>query len=251
MKSVLETRTDGTKSNSELIEVLGDGYVRLPYEDGRPLVMGSDLSVVNAARASFAKESTEFSNADQRLLAFLIREGHTAPFRHAFFTLEIKAPLVIARQWWKYVVGSDHSINGWSEASRRYITMEPEFYIPQEWRSSPENRKQGSGDVIEDKELAAYHTIKLMKRVEQGLADYEQAMADGVCAEQARLFLHAYSMHTVWRWSASLQSLCLFLRERLAEDAQSEMRAYANAVFELLSPYFPVSISSIVNNRGA
>lgn len=106
--------------------------------------MGTDLSVVNAARASFAKESEELSSKDARLIDFLIRENHMSPFRHAFMTFEIKAPLMVARQHWKYVVGSDHTMDSWNESSRRYITMEPEFYIPEanQWRMAPEDKNR-------------------------------------------------------------------------------------------------------------
>ncbi|HYF47656.1 MAG TPA: FAD-dependent thymidylate synthase, partial [Acidimicrobiales bacterium] len=123
------------------IDVLNAGYVRLVDR------MGSDLSVANAARVSFAKESAwiedddgEFvrrvlAEKDRRLIRFLARNGHTSPFRHAFATLEVKAPLFVARQWWKYVVGSDHTMDGWNEVSRRYVEDEPEFYVPREWRA--------------------------------------------------------------------------------------------------------------------
>jgi len=101
--------------------------------------MGSDLSVVNAARASFGKEVTELGTKDARLIDFLARENHMSPFRHAFITFEFKAPLMVARQHWKYVVGSDHTMDSWNESSRRYVTMEPEFYYPsaEEWRLAP------------------------------------------------------------------------------------------------------------------
>ena len=90
------------------IQVLDKGYVRLVD------TMGSDLSVVNAARASFAKESLELDQKDVHLIDFLIRENHMSPFRHAFATFEFKAPLMVARQHWKYVVGSDHTMDSWN-----------------------------------------------------------------------------------------------------------------------------------------
>ncbi len=98
---------------SEIINVLDNGYVRLVD------IMGNDLSVANAARASFAKESTELTPGDERLINFLVRENHMSPFRHAFMTFEFKAPLMVARQHWKYIVGSDHTMDGWNESSRR------------------------------------------------------------------------------------------------------------------------------------
>lgn len=117
------------------INVLDRGYVRLVDH------MGSDLSVVNSARVSYAKQSKELSPNDTKLIQFLAREGHTSPFRHATVQLEFYAPLMVARQHWKYVVGSDHTMDAWNEASRRYITIDVENYVPQplQWRSKPEH----------------------------------------------------------------------------------------------------------------
>lgn len=109
------------------IKVLNEGYVRLVDH------MGSDLTVANAARVSYAKQSFELSDRDIKLIKFLAREGHTSPFRHAITQFEVYAPLMVARQWWKYVVGSAHyegtgdSLEAWNESSRRYITEEPVF----------------------------------------------------------------------------------------------------------------------------
>lgn len=106
--------------------ILDKGYVRLVDS------MGSDLTIVNAARASFAKESHELNEKDERLIKFLAENEHTSPFRHAVLQFEIKAPLMVARQWWKYIIGSSHlegsqeSLNAWNESSRRYVTEEPD-----------------------------------------------------------------------------------------------------------------------------
>ena len=224
-------------NENKLITVLNNGYVRLVD------IMGSDLSVVNAARASFAKESKEMTVNDGRLLDFLVRENHMSPFRHAFMTFEIKAPLMVARQHWKYVVGSDHTMDSWNESSRRYITMDPEFYIPanDQWRLAPDNKKQGSGGPI-DPWTGSLLTQQLQDYISQGEALYSMAMENGVAAEQARLFLPAYGMHVVYRWSASLQSVALFLNQRLAEDSQKEIQEYARAVYSLIVDKFPVCI---------
>jgi thymidylate synthase (FAD) len=231
------------KMNSDLnkIDVLENGYVRLVDH------MGSDLSVVNAARASFAKESHEFSTQDARLIDFLARENHMSPFRHAFLTFEFKAPLMVARQHWKYVVGSDHTMDSWNESSRRYVTMEPEFYIPKadEWRLAPEDKKQGSAGLC-DPFMGATLSEQLSRYIEQGEAFYNLAMESGIAPEQARLFLPAYSMHVVYRWSCSLQSLCLFLVQRLEEQSQEEIRVYAEATLALVKDLYPISIKALV-----
>jgi len=171
---------------NKIIDVLDKGYVRLVDK------MGSDLSVVNAARASFAKESNEMSKNDARLIDFLARENHMSPFRHVFVTLELKAPLMVARQHWKYVVGSDHTMDSWNESSRRYVTMDPEFYIPkvEEWRLAPEDKKQGSQGLA-DPFAGSLLTDSLVRYAEQGEALYNMAMDNGIAPEQARLFLPA------------------------------------------------------------
>ena len=219
------------------INVLDKGYVRLVDH------MGSDLSVVNAARASFQKESEEFSNQDGRLITFLARENHMSPFRHAFMTFEFKAPLMVARQHWKYVVGSDHTMDSWNESSRRYITMDPDFYTPlkEDWRLAADDKKQGSGGPI-DPLTGAFFTDSLISYMEKGEALYNAALERGIAPEQARLFLPAYGMYVVYRWSCSLQSLALFLDQRLKEDSQVEIQKYAEAVRTLAVPKFPVSI---------
>lgn len=226
------------------IQVLDKGYVRLVD------TMGSDLSVVNAARASFAKESLELDKKDVHLIDFLIRENHMSPFRHAFATFEFKAPLMVARQHWKYVVGSDHTMDSWNESSRRYVTIEPEFYVPavDEWRLAPDNKKQGSGGPI-GPWIGSVLTDELNRYIEQGEALYAMAMDNGVAAEQARLFLPAYGMYVVYRWTCSLQSIALFLNQRLDEGSQVEIRDYARAVLSLIQPEFPISIGGLVDIR--
>ncbi|WP_157349621.1 FAD-dependent thymidylate synthase [Bacillus sp. EE-W1] len=227
------------------INVLDKGYVRLADS------MGCDLSVVNSARVSYDKESTELTDKDIRLIKFLAREEHTSPFRHATLQFEIYAPLMVARQHWKYIVGSDHTMDAWNESSRRYVTEEPTFYIPvgDEWRTAPENSKQGSGESIST-ELGNKATERLVMHIDRSIAEYEEAIKHGICAEQARLFLPAYGMYVRYYWTASLQSVVHFLNQRLAHDAQLEIQSYAKAVLELTKEQFPVSIDELVNGCG-
>jgi thymidylate synthase (FAD) len=235
------------KSQTNQINLLNNGYVRLVSS------MGSDLSVVNAARASYAKESFEVDEKDKKLIKFLAKEGHWSPFRHAFLTFEFKAPLMVARQHWKYVVGSDHTMDSWNESSRRYITSDPDFYIPEadRWRLSPENSKQGSGDFM-DIESGRQLTSKLIETLNYCMDNYEAALNDmDVAPEQARLFLPAYGMNVMYRWSCSLQSVGLFLKQRLHDTAQYEISLYAKAVHSLVEPIFPISINSIMEFHDA
>ncbi len=226
------------------IDVLDHGYVRYVKH------MGSDLDVINSAKVSFDRESTTFGEREARLLAFLMREEHSSVFRHSAITFEVYAPLLIARQWWKYAVASTHLDDqmGWNESSRRYVTETPEFYIPgvNEWRSAPDNRKQGSGDPVPEG-MGALLTGNLLRYVEQGLAFYDAALLDGVAAEQARLFLPAYGLYVRWRWTASLGAVIHFLHQRLEHDAQKEIQLYSEAVRDLLGEHFPVTVEAILN----
>lgn len=223
------------------IDVLDKGYIRLVD------TMGNDLSIVNAARVSYDKESKlnedgSLSTSDQRLLKFLIKENHTSPIRHAAMTFEVYAPLMVARQWWKYAVASTHvdDQNGWNESSRRYITEEEQFYVPgsTQWRSAPENSKQGSGEPITSG-WGNHFTMALNKAIEEGEENYKRALEHNIAPELARLFLPAYGMYVRWRWTVSLHGVLNFLEQRLEHDAQSEIRDYAVATKELVKDKFP------------
>jgi thymidylate synthase (FAD) len=243
------TNINGKQVETPIIDLLDKGYVRLEAITGR------DLSTVNSARVSYDKKSYEFTERDKKLIRFLAKHGHTSPFRHAFVTFEVYAPLMIARQWWKYIVGSDHSgddffrdpFTAWNESSRRYVTEEPQFYVvaPDKWRSAPENSKQGSGEPL-PYEVGKGLTRALIEIHDLGLRRYEEAMALGACAEQARLFLPAYGLYVRWYWSASLQGVAHMLNQRLAHDAQAEFQMYARAVYDLMVEHFPVSIEELV-----
>lgn len=216
------------------IDVLDKGYVRLVDH------MGSDLSIVNAARVSYDKESAEFSDRDARLLQFLMDHDHTSPLRHAALTFEVYAPLMVARQWWKYAVGSTYidDQNGWNESSRRYVTENEEFYEKFTWRSAPENSKQGSGDDL-DPTTSSMWTMILDQYLRHSEALYFRAINAGIAPEQARLFLPANGLYVRWRWTVSLASLIHFLDQRLGHDAQFEISQYALAVRELAQPLYP------------
>ena len=226
------------------IDVLRDGYVIL--QD----TMGSDLSVVNSARVSYNKKKNELDKKDDGLINFLAREGHTSPFRHAALQFEVYAPLMVARQWWKYITGSTHqqdNMTAWNESSRRYITEDVKIYNPSfnEWREKPENSKQGSGGYIDEVD-GTYLSSQLLSYIDQGEIMYKQAMDMGVAPEQARLFLPAYGMYVRWYWTTSLLGVVHFLNERLASDAQMEIQQYAKAIKELTENKFPKSLEALL-----
>lgn len=230
--------TLGHEANT--IPVLDKGYVKLVDH------MGSDLKVVNAARISFDKWVNEMTPGDAKLIHFLAREDHLSPMRHSTMSFVVRAPLMIARQHFKYVVNSDHSSGqSWNENSRRYITEAEEFYIPkpEQWRSAPENKKQGSGGPV-PLDIGSLAFQMLMEDVERQEAHYKWALDNDICPEQARLFLPAYGLYITYMWTASLQAVMHFLHQRLAHDSQEEMQAYAQAVSRLAQPLFPVTFDA-------
>ena len=239
MKSIQAKRLlSWRRLNLEKINVLDEGYVRLVD------TLGSDASVVNAARVSYDKEIELMDEKDEKLMVWLWKNGHTSPFRHAALTFEVYAPLFVARQWWKYAVASSHvdDQNGWNESSRRYITENEQFYVPLpgQWRSKPENSKQGSGDPV-DVELGSKYFVELVKLIGEGTHLYHEAMDDGIAPELARLFLPAYGMYVRWRWTTSLHGAIHFIQQRVEHDAQVEIQDYAKAVRQLMATAFPTT----------
>lgn len=236
-----------TDNITQVINVLDNkGYVRLVD------VMGDDCTVANAARVSFDKRTEELTEGDERLIAFLAREGHDSPFRHAVLQFEVYAPMMVTRQWEKYLIGSNNSEFGSrNESSRRYITENEEFYIPErhEWRSKPEaSIKQGSGAPL-DEYTGEWFTRELAEYIDKGEHLYNIAMQHGIAPEQARLFLPAYGLHVRFRWTATLQTVAHLIQQRTADDAQYEFRLYAEAVRDLTEPHFPVSLRELLKER--
>lgn len=225
------------------IDCLDKGYVRLVDH------MGSDVSAVNAARVSFDKESKEFTEKDEKLLKYLAAHGHTSPFRHAFVSLELYAPLMVCRQLWKYCVASSHieSSQAWNEVSKRYTAENTEFTVPRpgEWRSAPTDKKQGSGEPI-DYDLGRKFTTMLEMSQVAGENLYNEAMKAGICAEQARLFLPAYGLYVRWRWAGSLAMFLHVLDQRLHHDAQKETQEYAKAIATIVKELYPSAYQAFV-----
>jgi len=227
---------------TEKITVLNNGYVRLVDK------LGGDITTVNSARVSMDKATDVMRPQDERLVGYLAKHDHTSPSRHGVMQFEILAPLMIARQWMKYVVGSVHQdpLFAWNESSRRYVTEEPQFYLPkpEEWRSKSADVKQGSGEPA-DNLIGIKHTKRLRETIHRGVINYEQAMEDGICAEQARLYLPAYGLMVRWYWTASVQSVSHMINQRVAPESQYEFQLYAKAVHTLATEHFPLSVSAL------
>jgi thymidylate synthase (FAD) len=201
--------------------------------------MGSDLSVVNAARVSFAKTSqwesipeagpTEglLKYEDERLISYLAKHDHWSPFGHASAQFHIKAPVFVARQLVKHQVGLV-----WNEVSRRYVDYEPEFYEPTEWRLAAENKKQGSSDETVEYDISPLH--ENCKEV------YQYMLKDGIAPEMARMVL-PQSMMTEWYWSGTLMAFARVCNLRCKPDAQLETREICDDIDLAMSELFPHS----------
>jgi thymidylate synthase (FAD) len=186
--------------------------------------IGSDLTVVNAARVSFNKESQREKNGnindlrmeDKHLIKYLAKHGHWSPFSHCFLQFRIEAPLFVARQLVKHQVGL-----AWNEVSRRYVDYTPKFYTPQLWRKKADNVKQGSSDDTIDYHIGSY--------TRSAIAEYERMLDVGIAPEMARMVL-PQNMYTEWYWSGSLYAFSRVVNQRLDKTAQAETRYIADLI---------------------
>tara|TARA_R110000822_G_scaffold90103_5_gene208509 strand:- start:595 stop:1218 length:624 start_codon:yes stop_codon:yes gene_type:complete len=206
--------------------------------------MGSDLSVVNAARVSFGKKSDweealcgkVLSGKDVKLIHYLATHKHYSPFGHAFASFHVKAPIFVARQLVK------HEYLRWNEISRRYVDDEPEFYVPDVWRGRSDDKKQGSDGVV-DLMWGPEH------QYEKPLAVYNRMLECGVAPEQARMVLPQSTM-TEWYWSGSLDAFANMCKLRCASDTQYETRVVAEAISGVMSGLYPVSWAALTKKEG-
>ncbi len=190
--------------------------------------MGSDLSIVNAARVSFAKLHEEFDEkSDTRLINYLAKHNHWSPFGHASMQFHIKAPVFVARQLVKHQIGLT-----WNEVSRRYVDTEVEFYEPTEWRLAAENKKQGSSEETVKYNLAPAH--RFAKEC------YENMLNMGIAPEMARMVL-PQSMMTEWYWSGTLYAFARVCNLRCKPDAQKETQNVGWDIDKYARKLFPAS----------
>lgn len=201
--------------------------------------MGSDLTVVNCARVSFNKESTEFQEKDVKLINYLAKHGHWSPFAHCFLQFRISAPIFVARQLVKHQVGLS-----WNEVSRRYVKEAPTFYLPKAWRKAADNVKQGSSEEEIDDPYVEGDVEYLLEHIDYL---YNSLLERGVCPEQARMIL-PLSTYTEWFWSGSLMAFARVCKQRLDPHAQKETQEVARKIADLTQPLFPISWEALLNN---
>jgi len=201
--------------------------------------LDDDLTVVNAARASFGKQKEVFDEADAKLIRYLAKHQHIMPFAHPHIRFRIEAPIFVARQLAKHQVGGV-----WSEESRRYVDGEPDIYEPKTWRSRADNVKQGSGadlDAASRMMAGAVYDDAVSKAVQA----YEDMLRLGVAPEMARGVLPLASM-TTWIWTGSLLFFSRVCKLRLDAHAQAETREVAEEIAERCAEVFPVSWAALM-----
>lgn len=213
--------------------------------------MGSDLSVVNAARVSFGKKShceetrwvdmgdwcgdmPVVNDKDAKLIHYLAKHGHYSPFGHCFASFHIKAPIFVARQLVK------HEYLRMNEISRRYVDSEPEFYVPEVWRGRSKDKKQGSEGVVDYGVLVDYYDTCIFQ--------YKDMLDFGVAPEMARMVL-PQSMYTEWYWSGSMDAFANMCNLRLKEDTQYETRLVAQQIDKVMGELYPVSWKALVHGE--
>lgn len=201
--------------------------------------MGSDKTVVNAARVSFAKQieghRVGLSQKDEKLIKYLAEHEHWSPFAHASLQFRIKAPVFVARQLVKHQVGLV-----WNEVSRRYVDDEPEFYIPFMWRKRPpKSIKQGSSK--EEIEYDVSNEIGILKKL------YNDMIEKGIAPEMARMVL-PQNMMTEWFWSGTLYAFARVCNLRLKEDTQTETRDVVTHIEQVMKDQFPISSKYLLDN---
>ena len=200
--------------------------------------MGTDLSVVNAARVSYAKFKDKFEDKDEKLIKFLAEHNHWSPFAHASLQFRIKAPVFVARQLVKHQVGLV-----WNEISRRYVDYTPELYEPKEWRGRPQNSKQGSDGTVS---IDSNEKHRLDMTMEQCKIIYNSLIGKGIAPEQARMVL-PQSMMTEWIWSGTLYAFARVCNLRCAKDTQEETREVADQIHNICKEEFPISWKHLKN----
>lgn len=196
---------------------------------------GDDLTVVNAARVSFDKESYELTEGDKKLINYLAKHDHTSPFFHPQVRFRIKMPIFVCREYFRHTIGLSRN-----EISRRYVDFTPECWVPkpEEIRERDPKAKQGSkANAVDDSDGA----WKLMNdQTQSAINTYEELLKKGVAPEIARVVL-PQSMYSSFIETGSLAAFARICNLRLDPSAQKEIRDYATAIDKIMRDLFPVS----------
>lgn len=203
--------------------VLDKGFVDLVE------YMGGDRGVIQAARVCYRSNGLSDQEKDKKLVNYLMSNDHLSPFEHSVFKFHVKAPLFVARQWFR------HRSSSYNETSQRYAVVQNEFYFPEKWRAQDNKNKQGSIESNLD------HTLEntaLKQTTLLGMANYQRAIERGVAKEMARFHLPV-NVYTEWYWTVNSRNLMAFIKLRSDSHAQWEIRQYSNALWPLFAKTMP------------
>jgi thymidylate synthase (FAD) len=206
-------------------------------------VFGDDLTVVNAARVSFAKESLEMKDNDKKLIHYLAKHNHITPFFHPQVRFRLKMPIFVAREWYRHQIGFARN-----EVSRRYVDSEPEFWMPTELRERDSDKKQGSKDSAI--QYNGHCLAKMRNHNTASIALYKDLLSHGVCPEQARTVL-PQSMMTEFIETGSLAAYARLYKLRTDPTAQREIQELAEWVGIHLAKQFPISWTALTSSSSA
>jgi thymidylate synthase (FAD) len=239
MATAIQPRATRGAPQDQTILVLDHGFVRL---DG---AMATDLSVVNAARVSFARRKEEMDESDAGLIRFLMRERHGTPFEHNALRFHVRCPIFVAREWFRHRVGS------FNEFSMRYARATDQFYVPEPEDVRTQVGKPGSYSFEPVAPDIAEATRETLREIyETAYAAYERLVEQGVARELARSVLPV-GAYTEFYWTVNARSLMNFVSLRAAETAQREIRCYAEACETFLEQLMPVTHDAFVRNDRA
>lgn len=231
------------------IDILDKGWIELvdmmPHPDS---AIPGDLAIVNAARVSFLGES-KGPERDRRLLFYLLRHRHTSPFEMVEFKFRVRAPLMT---WWQWVRHRTWNMN--AQSGRYTPFQEDDFYVPPVWRRQSPDNKQASEGTLNPAESSAL-TDQLIRHYSEGFRLYSEALQRGASKEMARLFLPGFSVYYTWVTKIDAHNLMHFLKLRMADDAQYEIRVYAQAIhehfFKRALPWTAQAFEEYVLQRGS
>jgi thymidylate synthase (FAD) len=222
-----------------MVQVLDKGFVDIVD------FMGGDLRVVNSAKVSFDKASTGVGESEAKLINYLMKHRHGSPFEHTYFTFRVKAPIFVVREWQRHRIGS------FNEMSGRYVQFEPEFYVPERWRTPAATNKQGSATPEMSDEIQTWENDNFNSYDDsliESYAHYQFLIEQGIAKEQARMVL-PLSLYTQFYWTVNARSLMNFLNLRTGPDAQWEIRQYAETLEHFFSASMPLTYAAWVENN--
>ena len=235
---------------NKTIDIFNDGIGRVQYIDH----MGSDLTVVNSARVSFGKEKDSLDEKDIKLIKYLMNHKHTSTLEHNMITFKFVVPLFIRSQHHR------HRTWSYNEISRRYTSVDMNFYEPSSFRTQHKTNRQASNDELINPVMSgdvkstlvpvtySHASDAIRSHHKKSLELYNSLLEKGVCREQARGIL-PQNLYTEYYGTVNLNNLLKFVDLRTHEGAQWEIQKVALACLDIANELFPVSVNQYKENK--